>query len=459
MAALGSNERPLRVAVVGSGPSGFYAAEALLNSDLHVQVDMFERLPCPYGLVRFGVAPDHAKLKNVTRVFDKIAGNDDFAFFGNVTIGSDITIDELLTFADAIILANGAQTDRRLNIPGEDLPGSHTATEFVAWYNGHPDYRGHVFDFSQETVAVFGQGNVAVDVCRVLAKTTDELKTTDIAKHALEALAESKIKTIHMIGRRGPVQAKFAQKEIKELGQLEDCNTTVDPEDLSFDPLSQADYDDPGNTTARKNVPILQGFSKGGDSTKSRRLRIQFLKSPVEILGNQRVEKVILERNELVGEPLKLKAQGTGERNELPCGLIFRSVGYRGVAMPGVPFHEAWGSIPNEQGRVTEDGKPLPGLYTSGWIKRGPSGLIGTNKPDSQETVAALIADVNNLEPCDKPNREAVGQLLKARNIRFISFDNWRIIDQAEIARGAKEGKPREKFTSPEEMLAVIDSE
>lgn len=457
MNALGSNERPFRVAVVGSGPSAFYATEALFQADAAVNVDMFERLPCPFGLVRLGVAPDHQKLKSAIRVYERIAASDCYRFFGNVTVGKHISVEELRTHYDAVIFAIGAETDRRLNIPGEDLPGSYTATEFVAWYNGHPDYHGRTFDLTRENAIVFGQGNVAVDVCRILAKTVDELKNTDIAQHALDALAESKVKNIYMIGRRGPVQAKFTSKEIREMGRLQDCDPVVDPADMRFDPLSQAEYENGGNTNAPKIVPILEEFSQRPAATKNRRLHVQFFKSPVEIIGNTCVEKVILERNELVGEPLKLRARGTGVTEELPCELILRSVGYRGVPMPGVPFDSHRGVIPNKDGRVTENDHALPGLYVVGWIKRGPTGLIGSNKRDSRATVEALLTDVPQLTPCPSPSSEAVLALLRERGVRCVSFEEWEKIDAAEVERGKPKDKPREKFTSVAEMLAVLD--
>ena len=256
--ALGSEERPLRVAVVGSGPSGFYATEAMFKADPRVQVDMFDRLAAPFGLVRYGVAPDHEKIKSVIKVYERIASNPDFKFFGNVLIGRDITVAELRAHYDAVVFACGAQTDRRLGIPGEDLPGSYTATEFVAWYNGHPDYVNHSFDLSHEVAVVIGQGNVAVDVCRILCKTVDELKHTDIAGYALEALAESKVKEIHMVGRRGPVQAAFTPQEMKEFGELQDCDPRIDAGDLELGPVDQAERDETKNGRARKNLGVLE---------------------------------------------------------------------------------------------------------------------------------------------------------------------------------------------------------
>ncbi len=457
MTKLGTTERPLRVAIIGSGPSGFYAAQGLIKAEIEVQVDIFDRLPSPYGLVRLGVAPDHEKIKNVIRVFERIAAGPNCRFLGNVTVGRDITVEELHRHYDAQIFANGAESDRRLNIPGEDLPGSHTATEFVAWYNGHPDYRDREFDLSQETAVIIGQGNVAVDVCRILAKTVDELKHTDIAQHALDALAESRIRDIYMVGRRGPVQAKFAQLEIKEMGQLADCDPVVEAEDLKFDPISQAEYDDAQNKSAKRIVPVLSGFSTQPSSGKARQLHIFFKKSPIEIKGAERVESIVLEQNELVGEPFAVKARGTGSTKELPCGLVFRSVGYRGIPMPGVPFDEQGGVIPNEDGRVLDDGTPVPGLYTAGWIKRGPSGIIGTNKPDSHATVAALLEDLPNLEPCPGPDTNKILALLNDRGVRVVSFEDWQKIDAAEIEQGKLVGKPREKCPTVDEMLAKLD--
>jgi len=457
MSELGSAGMPLRVAIVGSGPSGFYAAEALIKAEAQVHVDMFDRLPTPFGLVRGGVAPDHPKIKSVTRVYDKIAGTPGFAFWGNVTVGRDVAIEELARFYDAIIFASGAETDNRLNIPGEDLKGSHTATEFVGWYNGHPDYRAREFDLSAEVAVVVGQGNVAMDVSRILAKTVDELKETDIAHYALDALAESKVREIHLIGRRGPVQAKFTQPEIKEIGELADCDPVVDPADLVLDSSSQAELADPKNQHSRKNMAVLQSFAERTERTKNRRYHIHFLKSPREIRGESHVESLVLVRNRLEGEPFRTNAVGTGEAEELACGLVFRSVGYRGVALQGVPFDEKRGIIPNESGRIVAGSEVLPGLYVVGWIKRGPSGVIGTNKPDSQATVAALLEDLPKLQPCAHRDGTELLDLLRSRQVRFVTFADWQRIDAAEIERGKLKGKPREKFTHIQEMLDILD--
>ncbi len=457
MAELGTSERPLRVAIVGSGPSGFYAAEALLKNERHVLVDMFERLPTPFGLVRGGVAPDHQKIKTSARVYEKTAEREGFGYLGNVTVGTDITIEELRSFYDAIVFASGAQTDRRMGIPGEDTPGSHTATEFVAWYNGHPDYRDSHFDLTQETAVIIGQGNVAVDVCRILAKSVDELKHTDIAGHALEALAESKIRDIYMIGRRGPLQAKFTLLEVKELGSLSICDPVVDPAAMELDLLSQVESESSYNAPGKKTYPILQEFATRPAPTKARRCHIWFLYSPLSIEGDTRVERIVLEKNELVGEPGNLVARGTGQTLDLPCGLVFRSVGYRGVQIAGLPFDDRRGVIPNDRGRVLDHGVPVPGVYVVGWIKRGPSGVIGTNKPDSIETVDRLLEDIQELPPCNTPDPIGVHTLLAQRGVRIVEFNDWRRIDSEEVARGEALGKPREKFTRVSEMLSVLE--
>ncbi len=458
---LGTNQRPLRVAIVGSGPSGFYAAESLFKSENNVIVGMFERLPAPYGLVRYGVAPDHDKIKNVTKVYEKIAAREGFSFFGNVEIGKDLTIHQLRKFYDAVIFTSGAEADRKLGIEGEDLVGSHTATEFVAWYNGHPDYRDRQFDLSCESVAVIGQGNVAMDVARILCKTIDELKKTDIAQHALDALAESKIKEVHIIGRRGPAQAAFSSSEIKEFGELEDCVPAVDPKELELNYASQTELEDTSNAAKKKNFDILKGFVSVPQGNKQKKLFVQFRRSPAAMYplekSSNKLGKVYLERNELIGEPGQQKSRGTGEKEELKCGLLFRSIGYRGIPIKGLPFHDQWGIIPNQEGRVADSEHIFPGLYTAGWIKRGPSGVIGTNKPDSEETVKHLLEDMSDLNPCKNPSDEAIIGLLKELNVRFISFEEWKKIDAAEIARGQESGKSREKFVSLDEMLSVLE--
>ncbi len=446
-------ERPLRVAVVGSGPSGFYAAEAIMAGEAPVQLDMIELLPAPFGLVRYGVAPDHPKIKNIIARYEKTAEHPSFAFFGNVEVGRDITIAELRRYYDAIVFASGAQTDRRLGIPGEDLPGSYTATEFVAWYNGHPAYRDREFDLSHECAIVVGQGNVAVDVARILCKTVDELKTTDISAHALEALAESKVREVRMIGRRGPVQAAFTPPELKELGELEDCDLVVDSKELELNDASRAELEVLKWRDSIKNYELLSKIAAQAPAGKSRRLLIQFYRSPKELLGSARVERVLIEHNTLSGDAGRQKASGTGQTETIPGGVVFRSVGYRGVPIEGIPFDEKAGVFANVEGRVVMDGRVVPGLYVAGWIKRGPSGIIGTNKPDSFETVKHLLADAPALPVCENPSRDAVLELLAGRDVRVVTYDDWRRIDAAEVSRGAPLGKPREKFVHVAQML------
>ncbi len=456
--SLGSEQNPLRVAVVGAGPSGFYASEALIRSDLAVEIDLIERLPSPYGLVRSGVAPDHPKLKQAIQVYDKIATNNpELNYIGNVTVGKDITVDELRNTHHAVIFTCGAESDRRLGIPGEDLAGSHTATEFVAWYNGHPDYRDRIFDLSHETAVVIGQGNVAADVSRILSKTVDELKNTDITQHALDALAESKIKNVYVIGRRGPAQAKFTSKELKEFGELEDCDAIVDKKELILNESSSAELAEKSNAGSKKVYDLFTVYADRETGNKSRQCYFQFLRSPIELLGTDRLEKVVLEHNQLSGEAFKQSARGTGERYELEAGILFRSIGYRGVAMPGVPFHKSWGVFPNENGRITENESVVPQMYTAGWIKRGPTGIIGTNRACAVETVKLLLEDVPKLDNGDsKAGRTRIYNLLDERKVRYINYDQWKQIDHLEVERGEAKQKPREKITSVEEMLSSV---
>ncbi len=327
MSALGTSERPLRVAIIGSGPSGFYAAEMLLGSDVEVEVEMFDSLPAPFGLVRYGVAPDHPKIKKVIARYEKTAALPGFSFLGNVCVGRDIAVDELRRFCDTVVFASGAQTDRRLGIPGEDLAGSYTATEFVAWYNGHPDYQDREFDLGHEVAVVIGQGNVAVDVARILSKTVDELKHTDITARALDVLASSQVREVHMVGRRGPIQAAFTPPEIKEFGSLEDCDPVVDEEQLELNESSRAEIEVLKWRDARKNFDFLKEYASRTPTGKTRRFHIDFFTSPMEILGVDHVERVVFERNRLSGEPGAQRAVSTRERLVMECGAFFRSVG------------------------------------------------------------------------------------------------------------------------------------
>ena len=460
----GSESHPLRVAVVGSGPAAFYAVEHLFKQvGLTVEIDMFDRLPTPYGLVRGGVAPDHAKIKTVVKAYAHIAANPRFRFYGHVEFGRHLTLADLREHYHQILYATGAQTDRRMGIPGEDFAGSHPATEFVAWYNGHPDYRDLKFDLSQEQAAVVGVGNVAIDVARILCRTPEELKATDIADYALDALSQSKIKEVYLLGRRGPAQAAFTNPEIKEVGEMQDADVFTRSEEVELDDLSQAAIASSADRSLLKKVEILQSYARRQPSGKSRRLIIRFLVSPVELIGDEedRVVRLRLVKNVLTAsETGSLTARATDQFEELPVGLVFRSVGYRGVPLPGVPFNDRWGVILNEKGRVMdpETKQPRVGEYASGWIKRGPSGVIGTNKPDSVETVNCMLEDLEKgamLQPA-QPEWDCVEKLVRERQPQYFTFADWLRLDELEVARGKAAGRPRLKFTSVEEMLAAL---
>lgn len=459
----GTAERPVRIAIIGAGPSGFYAAGALLQQkEYAVSVDIFDRLPTPYGLVRYGVAPDHQKIKSVTKIYDRTAADPRVRYFGNVNLGTDISRGDLKAHYDQIIYAVGAESDRRLGIAGEDLAGSFSATEFVAWYNGHPDYVNFEVDLSAERVMVVGVGNVAMDVARILAKSIEELESTDIADHALEKLRHSRVKEIHIVARRGPAQSKFTNPEIKELGELSLTDVIVKPEDLILDEISQAEV--AADKITQRNMETLREYAERGSTGKPRRIHFHFLRSPVELLGEEAVTGVRMERNQLVArEDGSLASRGTGQIEEMPIDLIFRAIGYRSVPIPDVPFHERWGLIPNQQGRVTAEhnGPVLPGEYVVGWAKRGPSGVIGTNKPDAVETVELMLADVPSLSPVPDGQADpaAVVNLLQERGIRYVSYAQWHAIDLHEVAQGQSNGRPRVKLTAIDDMLAVVSGE
>lgn len=440
------------IAIAGSGPSGFYAAEELLRSGLDIQVDMFERLPTPYGLVRSGVAPDHPKLKQPIQVFERIAKSPKFRFAGNVRVGTNVLVEELRTAYHSVIFACGAQNDRRMDIPGETSLGSHTATEFVGWYNGHPDFRDCNFDLQQDVAVIVGQGNVAADVCRMLLRPIDELKYTDIAAHALEELSRSKVREVHIVGRRGPVQAKFTTKELRELTSLTDTVSMVDAEDLTLSEVCSAELASSAASTSSKNYEVFRSIAANA-ATAARRIKFHFFKSPVEIAGRDRIERVRFVRNRLEGDPFDQKAITTSESLNIECGLVFRSIGYKGVAIPGLPFDDALGVIPNRLGRIWGEAGPMRGLFVTGWLKRGPSGIIGTNRADSIETVQSLLADLPAERRRNVLGFASVLPLIQKSSGKVVTLSDWFDIDAAEVARGSEHGKPREKFTRVEEMM------
>jgi ferredoxin/flavodoxin---NADP+ reductase len=436
----------LRVAVVGSGPAGVYAVAALTKAG-GVEVDVLDRLPAPYGLVRYGVAPDHVKMKSVDAALRRILEDPAVRFLGNVEVGKDVTLEELATYYDAVVFATGAAVDRRLDVPGEDLPGSFSATDFVAWYSGHPDAEVDRFTLHAEHIVVVGVGNVAVDVARVLTKPASVLATTDVPGHVLDVLTASAAVDVTMLGRRGPAHARFTTKELRELGEINGADIIVDPADLELTPEEEAEVE--ADRTLRANLEVLREWAARTPAGHGRTLRIKFWHRPAEVLGADEVDGFRAERTVLQDG----RVTGTGETVDLPAQMVLRSVGYRVVPPAGLPLDEKTGTVPHDGGRVLVDGTPLPGVYVAGWLKRGPTGIIGTNKPDATETVRSVLADADTLPRAPERDRDAIVDLLESRGVRAVSWSGWQAIDEAERALGAERDCVRVKIADRDTLL------
>jgi ferredoxin--NADP+ reductase len=438
--------RPFRVAIIGSGPGGFFTAEALLKSNTSFHIDIIEELPFPFGLIRYGVAPDHQQTKKVGERFNALLAGKSVGFIGNVKAGHDIRISELSDYYDLLIFATGSLDGKPLKIAGTHLSGCHPASAFVTWVNGHPHYQLTDFDLTTETAVVIGNGNVALDAARLLAKSADALRSSDIPEKILKHLAQSRIKTVYLIGRRGPLQTSFSTKELRELAELSDCDLLVDPADLILNPASQTELTLKENYRHQQNYTALTTFSLRQQSGMKRRIIIQFLRQPHAIEGGRKVEKLILEKTVLSGAPGQQSPTGNGQYEEIPCGLVLSAIGHRSVPLPDVPFDHVMGIIPNDRGRVLRDGIPIPGYYVSGWIKTGAQGLIGANKRDSLLTVESILTDLSGIPACPYPDTPALIQLLTDRGLRVIQAKDWLKMDRLEKERGLESGKPREKF-------------
>jgi ferredoxin--NADP+ reductase len=474
-----TQQRPLRIAIVGAGPAGFYTAEVLFKQELPVKVDMFEKLPAPFGLVRYGVAPDHQKIKNVIKIFEQTASDKRFSYIGNVTVGRDVSVFELKKFYDATIFCYGAEADRPLGIKGEGLKGSYKASQFIGWYNGHPKFRDCQFDFSGEKAVIMGQGNVAIDIARILCSNKEELAHTDISQHALDVLVESKIKQVHVYGRRTVVDVAFTPAEIREMGALADCCPCVDPKDLELSPSSLKELEGPANVVRRKNIEILKSFMtlacdpsplsfphsnmsfpRKRESIK-KKFVLHFNRTPVEIIGGSQVNRrggpCVRPFSQVEKVKFEINREGspTGQYEEIDCGAFFTSIGYVGAAIEGVPFLKEKGIVPNRQGRVLDGQKAVEGWYVCGWIAKGASGVIGTNKLRAQETVHSLMEDLQGLTACEKPDTQELLKLLRERRVTPVTFIDWKKIDAYEIMMGLSLGKPREKVTKVSQMISV----
>lgn len=452
-----------KIAIIGSGPAGFYSAGELFRQEsLSIKIDMFDKLPTPFGLVRGGVAPDHQKIKSVTKIFERIAENENFRFFGNVEFGKDLKNEDLLDRYDAVIYSVGSSSDRLLDIPGENLLGSHSATEFVAWYNGHPDFSDRKFDLSGKNAFVIGNGNVALDVARILAKNYDELSRTDIADYALMALRKSQIENIWLVGRRGPIQAAFSPTELREFLELEEAEAILDSKELDFDESGKSILEIEASKDTKRNIEILKQISSKESSLKRKKVHFLFLSSPVKIFGSEKVEKISLVRNKLKKQnDGNLRPVPTNEIFEKDANLIFRSIGYHGEALAGLPFDKKKGIIPNDFGQVIDSENPKvlrKREFVAGWIKRGPSGVIGTNKPDAVETVHRLLDAFHNekIIPKKYDSKSDIVFFLKSRRVNFVSFSDWKILNNYEIKSGESNERPRIKLTSVEKMLEII---
>lgn len=452
----------LRVAVVGSGPAGFYAAEALLrNAEVPVEVDVFDRLPTPYGLVRGGVAPDHQKIKSVDRVLERTAARRSFCFLGNVKLGRDLSVEDLRASYHQVVYATGSEADRRLGVPGEGMPGSTPATVFVGWYNGHPDYRPARIRLSAERAAVIGNGNAAVDVTRILLRTPAELAATDMPGYAREALAASRVREVWLLGRRGPAEAAFTPRELEELTGLDDTDVRVDPSELALDPAREAEA--ARSPQRQKNLEILREIASSGPADRGRVVHLRFLVSPAEFLADASGElgALTLSRNRLeTGPDGSAVARPTGETETLEVGLAITAAGFAAERIPGVPFDEAALTVANVDGRVVDPvtGRVVPNEYVVGWARTGAKGLIGSHRSGSAEVVGRMLEDwrAGATLPRDVPPREAVDVLLAARGVPVVGFDDWKRLDEVEVARGALRGAPREKIADVQAMLDLL---
>lgn len=456
---LGGDRAQLHVAIVGAGPAGFFSAEALLARG--ARVDVFERLPAPFGLVRYGVAPDHQKIKGVTRAFERTTEHADFRYFGNVELGRDVQLHELQAAYDQVLLTVGASGARRLDVRGEELPGCTSSTEVVGWYNGHPHFRESAPRLNAARAVVVGMGNVALDVARVLMRHPCELEPTDIAAHALEALTKSQVREVVLLGRRGPAQAAFDLAELRELTELLGVQVGVDD---PYGDLSRFDGRDTLDEASYRKLDYVMKLPRAKELTAGRRVLLRFFASPAELLADAEgtLGAVRLERNVLLGEGARAGARGTGSFEDLPAGLVVVAAGYEGRSLPGVPFSQKTKTVPHLDGRVLDKdgGDVVPGLYVAGWIKRGPTGLIGTNKACAKETVASMLEDVFHEppRPALEPEIEIeIESLLRKRGVRVVTYEDWKRIDGVEKLAGEVAGRVRAKLTTTEEMLAVLD--
>ncbi|WP_026124332.1 FAD-dependent oxidoreductase [Nocardiopsis baichengensis] len=432
-----SSPEPLRVAVIGSGPAGIYTADALTRQNReHVAVDVLDRLPTPYGLVRYGVAPDHTKIKGVARALRKVLEHPRVRFLGGVEYGRHMGLDDLKGAYHAVVFATGAPTDRRMGVPGEDLPGSVAATDFVNWYCGHPDAEVERFLLDAEEAAVVGAGNVALDVARILAKSADELRATDVPQPMLDVLAASKVRRISVLARRGPLQAKFTAPELRDIGQLANADAVVDPAEVDIDPNGEEMLG--AARAARTNLRYLKEWAERGPAGRAREVRFRFWRRPVELNGSERVRSLTVERTVLDADG---RLRGTGETEEVPAGMVFRSIGYRGLPLPDLPFDEDGATVPHSEGRVVDaSGERLPGAYVAGWIKRGATGVIGTNKSDAAATVRSLMDDADRLRAAGAPAEEP-DALLERSGAEVNDYSGWLAIDAAEAALADRLGR------------------
>ncbi|BBH67687.1 pyridine nucleotide-disulfide oxidoreductase [Actinoplanes sp. OR16] len=446
-------DRPLRVAVIGAGPAGIYAADHLIKASETVTVDIFDKLPTPYGLIRYGVAPDHPRIKEIVNALTRILNNERIRFIGNVEYGTDVKPEELSRFYDATVIATGAEKDRNLDIPGIDLQGSFGAADFASWYNGHPDVPRE-WPLEATEVAVIGAGNVAIDVARILAKTADELLVTEIPDNVYQGLKASPVTDVHLFSRRGPAQVKFTPQELRELDHSPNVEVIIHPEGIEFDEGSLQAMRDTRHV--KMCVDILQNWAVRDPRDRPRRLHLYFLQAPVEVLGEDgKVVGLRTETQELTGDGW---VRGTGEFTDWNVQAVYRAVGYLSTALPDLPFDTKTGTIPHEAGRILDlDGEHIPGMYTTGWIKRGPVGLIGHTKGDANETIQSLLADADKLPAPVDPTHEGVLDYLRGRGLDITDWEGWQKLDAHEVGLGEPHGRKRVKVVPRDEMTGICN--